>query len=320
MVLVVCIAPLKTYAAPLEAPCVALFRQKQLPQAARCFQSKIKRLPVSKRSYRGRLARNAAVVWQRAAKASPGQATAYLQQAILLYQSIYREKLCLDASGCATAQSTYKKLCTQVGCSQIQISVSPSTSQVQVLAQSIKLPAQQGGWTGQLPPGSYQIKVKADGYTSKTHPLYVFARRDQKVSVTLPPPTRRPIQRLVRRTPPPQGGSAPRPIARATPGRPTPPPPKGGVPAIAWVGYVGGAILLAAGGGLLAAGYGGRAAFVDRWNDPAQEIGTKERDDTLSSTQGMAIGGWIALGTGGALLFTGIFTHALSPAPTPTTR
>ena len=103
-------------------------------------------------------------------------------------------------------------------------------------------------------------------------------------------------------------------MARVNPRHPPPEQAKGSLPAISWVGYVGGGVVFVLGGAL--AGWGGAQWIGARniWNDPATP--STKRGELIRERQEALFPLWIgvgALGAGAVLLLVGAIAHLSTP-------
>ena len=289
-----------------EKKCAGLYKQQQLNRAARCFQQLAQALPSSKKYYRGRLLRNAASLWQAAAQKAPeAKATLYQKRAYLLLDIYTSQQLCLDAERCKKADETKQKICQKIGCSEIDIKASPAQAQIQISSKKWKKSGV-GRIQQTIPPGSYSIIVTSAGRETWKKRIRLRPHTTKKLNIALKAPlSRKPPPRRIERRPPPRRGD--------------PPKPKAGLPILAWVGYIGGAVLVVGGGAMAGIGYKQRADFKnDVWDIPGATAPSEaKRNDILGSSKTLFIAGSGIAAAGLGLIVVGIIIHVRSGRNNP---
>lgn len=309
-----CLGMLVLFSAPasaqkklLEAPCIWLYKKQKLVQAARCFQEKAALLSAKQLHYKGRMLRNAALLWeQTAAKAASATAKQYRYLlAVQGFSAFVSKKMCLDPPICQQTAARLDTLCKTIGCATLRVGSSVADATVTLGAWRWRA-THKGVRSYRLPPGKYSVGATAPKHKPTRMILTLAKNETRKVTIALASLV--PNPRVVV---PPRRGI---PGRRAIPKRRIPmpqPPQKGGVSGVAVACWVVGGVLLVGGGVLSGVAFSTRQDYQQNtWNDPTKRATPEDAKQALQTPETLFYVGIAAAGTGAAAVIAGIIAQA----------
>lgn len=309
--------------------CVALYKALQRAKAARCFAQLAGQMGASaglsktQKEAKGRLLRNAALLYIKAAKASRKlERASYLRsRAAVLLQAYVDEGLYESIARKRSAMLLMLRTKSDVGLSNLTLVIPRQDATLEISGYKHKS-QHRGNWSGKLRPGAYRIQVKVPGRSRPvTREVHLLPNSARVVTVewAAPVPIRRRPAPIRRRPAPIRRRPAPIRVAKRVPVRPIPSTPNQGLRVTSFVLMgVGIAGVLAGVGVLIYTETGPVAAFHDLEERLEQNPSAVSPEDTKESAgfaaqaQTLIPVGWIVGGAGLALLVTGGVLFAVS--------
>lgn len=191
-----------TASAAAKVSCASLFQQKKYAKAGSCFereaqQTEASQQPVKiKRFLQGRMLRNAAAAFRKAAKQDqrPGMPLFWKERAVQSLQVYLKKKLCRKKYRCRLVKGELFGLTREIQYTQLTVQTGSQKAVVVVkgvrFEKSRKVPPL---WNQQVRPGSYTVTVTGKGQTPQTKKVTVVAGKATFVPF---------VSRVARRKPP----------------------------------------------------------------------------------------------------------------------